>query len=137
MLRTGISFSTILGLMVGSALLLFSVAATAQRHGGGGMGGGGGISGISRPTGLDERDNLKDFHKTLAVQATSPQMTEFQALLKSIEAAQAELQPFLQPPQTQNPTAESDRRDFDRTLENVRSGNKHFQAAFLPHRKRD
>jgi hypothetical protein len=136
MLRTGISFSTILGLIVGSALLLFSVAATAQRHGGGGMGGGGGISGISHPTGLDEKDNLKDFHTALAVQATSPQMTEFQALLKSIESAQAELQPFLQPPQKQNPTAESDRRDpLDRALENVRSGNKHFQAGFSPAQK--
>jgi hypothetical protein len=46
------------------------------------------------------------------------------------------LQPFLQPPQKQNPTAESDRRDpLDRALENVRSGNKHFQEGFSPAQK--
>ena len=138
MFRTGISFSTIVGTIVGSSLLLFPATATAQRHGGGGMGGNGGISGISRPTGLDEKDNLKDFHKALAVQATSQQMAEFQALLKSIESAQAELQTLLpQPqPQPQNTTAQSDRRDpINRALENVQSGNKHFQEGFSPAQK--
>jgi hypothetical protein len=130
MFRTRISFSIVIAI-IGSFLLLFSDTATAQRHGGGGMGGGGGISGISRPTGLDEQDNLKDFHKALAVQATSQQMAEFQALLKSIESAQAELLPFLPQPQTQNTMAQSDRWDpVNRALENVQSGNKHFQEGF-------
>jgi hypothetical protein len=100
------------------------------------MAGGGGISGISRPTGLDEKDNLKDFHRALAIQASSQQMAEFQALLKSIEAAQTELQPALRQPQKQNTTAESDQRDaVDRALENVRSGSRHFREGFSPAQK--
>ena len=95
MLRRGISFSTVNGLILACILLFCSVTATAQHHGGGGMAaGGGGISGISRPTGVDEKDSLKDFHQALALQATSQQFAEFQAMVKSTEAAQAELQSF-------------------------------------------
>jgi hypothetical protein len=52
-------------------VLMFSEAAIAQRHGGGHGGLSGGIPGGSnRPTGIDEKDALKDFHQALAVQAT-------------------------------------------------------------------
>src|ERR1017187_2703808 len=101
MLRLGISFSAINALILGSALLAWPAAANAQRHGGGGTGGGG-MSGISRPTGVDEKDSLKDFHQALAMQATSQQISEFQALVKYTQAAQAELQAFLQQLRKQN-----------------------------------
>ena len=63
----GISFSAINGLVLGCVLFSCSTAANAQRHGGHGMAGGGGIAGISRPTGIDEKDTLKDFHQVLAL----------------------------------------------------------------------
>ncbi len=140
MLRTGISFSTILGLIGGSALLLFSVAATAQRHGGGGMGGGGGISGISRPTGLDEKDNLKDFHKALAVQATSLQMTEFQALLKNIESLHKQNLPSHFCNHRKSKTQPRNRIVGTPSIARWKMcevGISTSRRAFLPHRKRD
>lgn len=79
MLRKRISFTAV-HLFVGSFLLLYPGIATAQHHGG--HGAGGGVPGANnRPTGVDEKDTLKDFHRALAVQATSQQITEFQALL--------------------------------------------------------
>src|SRR5579863_5619828 len=81
-------------LLLVSAFLLYSGTVTAQRHGGGF---GGGVPGANnRPTGVDEKDSLKDFHHALAVQATSQQIAEFQALVKSTENAKALLQGFLQ-----------------------------------------
>jgi hypothetical protein len=148
MFRSGISFSTVNALILGSVALAYPIAATAQRHGGGGIGGGGGISGISRPTGVEEKDSLKDFHQVLAVQATSQQIAEFQVLLKNTQAAQAELQLFLQDLRKreddlrkevlrkENGTAESARRDaLDPALEDARSGNKKFQEGFSPAQK--
>jgi hypothetical protein len=130
MLRQGISFSAINALILGSALLAWPAAANAQRHGGGGTGGGG-MSGISRPTGVDEKDSLKDFHLALAMQATSQQISEFQALVKYTQAAQAELQALLQQVRKQNGVAESPRRDgLDQALEKARSGSKKFQEGF-------
>lgn len=141
----GISF--INALILASFALAYPIAATAQRHGGGGAGlGGGGISGISRPTGVDEKDSLKDFHQALAVQATTQQIAEFQSLLKSTEAAQAELQLFLhdlndhdlnnhdlnkQVPHKEISTPQSARHDaLDPALEDARTGTRKFQGGF-------
>ena len=132
MLRRAISFSTVNGLILACILLFCSAEANAQRHGGGGMAsGGGGISGISRPTGVDEKDSLKDFHQALALQATGQQLAEFQALMKSTETAQAVVQAFLQQVRKENGAADSGRREtLDRALENVRNGNKKFLDGF-------
>jgi hypothetical protein len=132
MLR-GISISISNPLILACLLMACPLVATAQRHGGGGsnLGGGinGNVSGNNRPTGLDEKDSLKDFHEALAVQASGQQVTEFQALLKSTEAAQAELQAFLQP--LRQTAAEPARRDaLDPAIENARNGNKKFQEGF-------
>lgn len=100
------------------------------------MAGGGGMSGNSRPTGVQEKDSLKDFHQTLAVQATSQQVAEFQILVKSTEAAKAELQAFLRLGK-ENSLAESTRRDgaLDRALENAWSENKKFLDGFSSKQK--
>jgi hypothetical protein len=130
MIRSGISFSAAKTLILGSVLLAYPLAATAQRHGGGGMGGGG-LSGNSRPSGVKEEDSLKDFHQAMALQATSPQAAEFQTLVKSTEAAKAELQVFLQELHKENGTAESAHREaLDQALETARSENKKFQQGF-------
>jgi hypothetical protein len=134
MCRSAISFAVSNILILACVLLSYPTAATAQRRGGGGsnIGGGinGSISGSNRPTGLDEKDSLKDFHDVLAVQATSQQIAEFQALVKSTEAAQAELQTFLQPLRKEG-DAQSARGDaLDPALENARNGNKQFEEGF-------
>ncbi len=83
-------------LLLACVLLLSSPIAMAQRHGGGGMGGG--IPGASnRPTGVNQKDDLKDFHRALAVQATSQQIAEFQTLLKETDAAKTKLASLVQP----------------------------------------
>jgi len=118
----GISFTAATPLLLG-ILLVCPGAAIAQHHGG--HGGPGSIpGGTGRPTGVEEKDTLKDFHQAMAVQATSQQVVEFQALLKSTEAAKAELQAFLrQRPPNSNTS-------LDQALENARSAGKKFVDAF-------
>ena len=133
MKRSGVSHSAALALSAGSLLLLCPLAASAQRHGGAGAGGGG-ISAITRPSGVKEEDTLKDFHQAMAVQATSQQTAEFQALVKSTEATQAELQIFSQ--QVQKGTADpASRESFDKSLEDARNETKKFQQGFSPAQK--
>lgn len=135
MLRSGVSVSAMTALVLGCTLA-HPVAAAAQRHGGGGSSVGGGIngsvSGSNRPTGIDEKDaELKNFQQTLAVQATSLQIAEFQALVKSTQAAQAELQSLLQQLRGANPTPDSaGRSTLDPSLEDARNRNKKFQEGF-------
>ncbi len=132
MIRSRNSFSAIAAPILGFLLLAYPLAATAQRHGGGGAGGGGingSVSGSNRPTGLDEKDSLRDFHQAMAVQATSQQTAEFQALIKSTDAAKAELQLFLQQVHKQNGDP-INRQPLDQALESARSGNKNFEQGF-------
>jgi hypothetical protein len=79
--------------LLGCALLLRPSILWAQHHGG--HGGASGIPGATnRPTGVDEKDDLKDFHHALAVQATTQQIADFQALVKETDAAKAKLDTF-------------------------------------------
>jgi hypothetical protein len=70
----------------------------AQRGGGGGGVGGGGLNGSVGPNtsgGVQEKDELKNFHHAMAVQATSQQSAEFSVVVKNTEAAQQELEELL------------------------------------------
>ena len=108
MLRSGIAFCALPVVILGLAALACPPAALAQRHGGGGSGGAGyGLGGINRPSGVSEKDSLQGFNQTLAVQATGPQIAEFQVLVKSTDAAKAELQAFLAEQGKENPAAVS------------------------------
>jgi hypothetical protein len=111
-------------------LLLSPLAASAQRHGGASSGGGG-ISAITRPSGVKEEDTLKDFHQAMAVQATSQQAAEFQALIKTTQAAQADLQTLLQQAQKGNPDQPS-REILDKSLQDATTETKKFQQGFSP-----
>jgi hypothetical protein len=126
MFRRGISFSAIAALILGSAALACPVIAAAQRHGGGA--GTGGLGTISRPTGVDEKDSLKDFHDAMAIQATSQQIAEFQALVKNTDAAKAELQAFSSGRGKGTAVAESPPANtrLDQSLTTARSANKKF-----------
>ncbi|HEX4784789.1 MAG TPA: hypothetical protein VH350_10625 [Candidatus Sulfotelmatobacter sp.] len=124
MKRPSLFHSTALAL----TLLAFPLTASAQRHGGASSGGGG-ISAITRPSGVKEEDTLKDFHQAMAVQATSQQTAEFQALIKTTEAAQTALQTLLQQAQKRI-AVQSSRETIDQSLEDARNETKKFEQGF-------
>jgi len=129
MKRKRVSHSTALAL----TLILYSLAASAQRHGGAGTGGSG-ISAITHPSGVKEEDTLKDFHQAMAVQATSQQTAEFQALIKTTQTAQTELQTFSQ--QAQKGSADHlSRETINKSLEDARNETKKFQQGLSPAQK--
>ena len=100
MFRTS-NYSIAVHLLLLCASLLCPQSGIAQHHGG--HGAGGGIPGaINRPTGVDEKDDLKDFHHALAVQATTQQVADFQALVKETDAAKAKLDTFAHEQQKEN-----------------------------------
>jgi hypothetical protein len=129
--RSRSSVAAIAALALGLATLC-PLAANAQRHGGGSGGslaGSSSLNAYSRPYGVDEKDSLKDFHEVLALQATSEQVAEFQALIKSTESAQADLQSLLQRLQKENPEPAS-ADALDRALESARTATRKFQDGF-------
>jgi hypothetical protein len=84
-------------ILLAAALLACPSGAFAQRGGGGGHVGGGvaggtGLSGGNHASGVDQTDDLKDFHQVLAVQATGQQIIAYAAMLKSTADAIAESQ---------------------------------------------
>lgn len=134
--RRGISVCAINTSILGCVLLAYPLAATAQRHGGGGAGmGSGGLSGISRPSGVDEKDSLKDFHRAMALQATSQQIADFQALIKDTEAAQTALQSLQQQLHAENNVPETARATLNQTslnqaIEKARNETTKFPEGF-------
>lgn len=129
--RSGIS--GVKAVVLGALLLAYPCGMLAQHggggHGGGGTGGGGGLNGGGgRATGVSTKDDLKDFHQALAVQATSQQIMEYASMLKSTAAASVELQAFLEQLGKQNNASELASRDatLDQALERARTENKKF-----------
>ncbi len=85
------------GTAVLAAILLFSPCALLAQRGpggavGGGLAGGGGLSGPTGiASGLDTKDDLKGFHEVLALQASGPQILQYNTMLKITATATAEL----------------------------------------------
>jgi hypothetical protein len=110
------------------AVLLFPLSLSAQRHGGGGGSPSmGGLSSYSRPDGVSEGDTLKDFHRAVAVQATSQQIAEFQEMIKATSAAQDKLHALMAV--SGKPGAESV-SSLDQVFLEVRTRNQKFQDGF-------
>jgi hypothetical protein len=88
-------------IILGASLPAIPCTMLAQRgagggHTGGGLTGGGGLSGGGGPdSGLDVKDDLKDFHETMALQATSQQIAEYKTMIAATENARTELKSFL------------------------------------------
>jgi hypothetical protein len=136
MFRSG-RLSSLKTVLLAVALLAYSCAVAAQRgagggHTGGGLAGGGGLSGGGRSTGVDVKDDLKDYHTTLAVQATTEQIATYASMLKSTEAACDELRAFLE--QIGNPNNASELAGRSATLnqaiEKARTENRKFLDGF-------
>jgi hypothetical protein len=119
-------------LVLATALLLCPCVALAQRHGAGGATSGSGMSSVGRPTGVDQKDDLKDFHDALAVQATSQQIIEYTSMVKATAAASAELQVLLeQLDRRDNASALTSRgATLEQALEKARTENKNFLGGF-------
>jgi hypothetical protein len=125
------------------AVLLASPGALVAQHGGGGgfagggLAGGGGLSGVGHPSGLDTKDDLKDFHATLALQASSQQIAEYELMLKSTQAASADLQAFSEQlgKEKAGPELSSAKASLDGAIEKARSENKKFLDGFSEQQK--
>ena len=124
--RPGILSSATRRLVSAMLLLLSASLATAQHHGGHNMGTGM-PGGNNRPDGVDEKDTLKDFHHAVAVQATTQQIAEFQAMVKSTTAAQDKVRAF----QTAaDKSAREGTTPLDQMLDDARTRTRNFQQGF-------
>lgn len=121
-------------LLCAMTLLSFLATAEAQRHGGAPSSGEGGLSAYSRPDGVDDKDTLKDFHHAMEVQATGAQVAEFQALVKSADAARARLHEYQQGSQEKAGQADRD-TSLDQAVERLRSETKKFLEGFSDEQK--
>jgi hypothetical protein len=129
--------------LIAAAILACPSGILAQRgagggHSGGGLAGAGGLSGGSgRATGLDTKDDLKDFHRVLALQATSQQITDYKLMMKSTEAANVELQALTERLGEQNHSSEiaPHGATVDKTIDKARSDNKQFLDNLSPAQK--
>src|ERR1017187_9981311 len=88
-------------IVLGAALLAYPCAMFAQHGGGGGhiggpAAGGGGLSSGNHASGVDSKDDLRDFHQIMAVQTSREQKVAYASMLKSTEAAGTELQRFVE-----------------------------------------
>ena len=135
MFRRGISSVAAHALILGFVVAC-PIVSTAQHHGGASTSGGYGLGGIRRPDGVSTKDDLKDFHEAMAVQATGPQITEFEALVKTTEAAKSALQALLQP-EGKDDAGEFSRRDavLDQMLGKARTDGKKFVDEFSAEQK--
>jgi len=85
---------------------------------------------LTRPDAVDEADSLKDFHRALAVQATSTQIAEFQALHKTTDSAKSQIEQFSEHAQPGVSTAA-----LDQALEMARTQTRNFIDGFSEKQK--
>ena len=118
------------------ALFAYPASLSAQHGGGGGhiggpSAGGGGLSGGGKATGIDTKDDLRDFHEIMAVQASSEQRIAFAAMIRSAEIADAALQALKQElGKGNNAALAAHDKTLDDALETARTLNKRFIEGF-------
>jgi hypothetical protein len=83
------------------------------------------------------KDDLKDFHLTLAVQATSQQIVEYAVMMKSTEDASAELKALLEHLSKENNASELASRGaaVEQAIERARAENRKFLDGFSEQQK--
>jgi hypothetical protein len=137
MFRSGSNELALKSIVLGAMLLVYPCAIFAQHGGGGGRvggssAGGGGLSSGNHATGVDAKDDLRDFHEILAVQASTEQKVAYAAMLKSTAAASAKLQGFMAVLGKENNASDVANRDksFEEAIEIARTLNKKFLEGF-------
>jgi hypothetical protein len=132
-------FSAVAAMTLSAFFVAAPIAANAQRRGaaGGPPVGGGGLSGGGRATGVDEKDDLKDFHHAMEVQASPEQTKEFLELLKATEVAKSRLSTLRESIGKETDAAKfsSKGTSLDQALEKAQSGNKNFIDGFSAKQK--
>jgi len=129
-----------LNFLLGSvALSIVSVNALAQ-HGGGGRGGamaGGSGVGVGRPDGVSEKDDLKDFHRVMALQATDEQRSAFIKIAEYSQTAIDQLKSFREslPKSVADPPLPDREAAVDQAIAKARAGNQNFLTSFTPAQK--
>jgi hypothetical protein len=128
--------SEVVVLIIGFALLCGPPKLAAQHGGGGGGRGiaGGGLSsgGVGRPDGVSEKDELKDFHRAIAVQATAEQRAAFTKVAGYAQAARDELHVFRESlRKVPAPSSLSDRAATLReAIDQAHASNQNFLTSF-------
>jgi hypothetical protein len=138
MFRRGSRISSLKTVVLGFALFATPCATLAQRgagggHTGGGTAGGEGLSSVGKPSGVDTKDDLKDFHVVMAVQATSQQIVQYAAMMKTTDAANAELKTFIDQfgkAETGASELASGSAAVEQAIETARTENKTFLDGF-------
>lgn len=137
MFRSVSSSSGLKTFVLGAALLAYPCTSFAQHGGGGGhiggpAAGGGGLSSGNRATGIENKDDLRDFHEIMAVQASSEQKAAYAVMVKSTAVANAQLQGFVTLLDRENNASEIAKRDksFADAIETARTLNKKFLEGF-------
>ena len=133
-----ISVSGVAILIVGIALLASPGRTHAQRGGGGGHGmptGAGAGTGLG--SGVSTKDDLKDFHQAMAVQATDEQRAAFAKIAQYTQAASDRLKAFRDLSQKVPASSPlSDRATtLNQAIEQARAGNHNFLASFSSKQK--
>ncbi len=118
-----------------AVLVLFISRPLFAQHGGGGGGFGGGApssGGAGRPGGVSEKDELKDFHRVMAVMATPDQKSAFNIVAHDLQSAIDQLQVFREKLQKAPSIAllAEHTTVIDQTIEKARTGNQRFLASF-------
>jgi hypothetical protein len=118
-------------LVVGAGLLLCAPVVLAQ------FGSVGGHVGPNTSGGVDQKDELKNFHQAMALQATSQQAMEFRSVVQSTEAANRELEDLRSDLGKQgDATAVSSRAtSLRQALEKARLETRKFLDGFSPAQK--
>ena len=118
-------------------LLALPYGLLAQHGGGGGhiggpTAGGGSMTGGGRATGVENKDDLRDFHQIMAVQASSEQKAAFAAMVRTTSIATAELQSFTKQlgKESNAPELANHDKSLAEALEAARTLNKKFIEGF-------
>jgi len=109
----------------------------AQHGGGGGhiggsAAGGGGLSGGNHATGIENKDDLRDFHEIMAVQASNEQKIAYAAMLQSTGVASTELKAFIEQigKESNAPQIASHDKSLEDAVETALTLNKKFLEGF-------
>lgn len=119
---------------LGAVLLVCSYDALGQH---GGHGGSGGHGGGPKGSGAAPDTSLQDFNHAMAVQATPDQVSQFQTMAKSTEAAKKQAQELLQLASKADRSADFTRQTtaLKDALEDAQGGNKYFMNSFSKSQK--
>jgi hypothetical protein len=118
-------------------VLLAAPGSTFAQHGGGtAVGSGTSAGGAGAPSGVSEKDDLKNFHRAMEVQATDDQRAAFASIAKDLQDASDRLQLLQKAPASVSlPPEIETAAAVNHDLEKARTATRNFLASFSPAQK--